>query len=57
MSDEMQTHAIDITTQALDRFNIETPIAASINKDFDKKYNALPFQHRNASSAVRSVCS
>ena len=39
MSDEMQTDAIDIATQALDRFNIEKDIAAYIKKEFDKKYN------------------
>ena len=38
MSDEMQTDAIDVATQALDRFNIEKDIAAFIKKEFDKKY-------------------
>jgi dynein light chain LC8-type len=35
MSDEMQTDAIDISTQALDRFNIEKDIAASLKKEFE----------------------
>jgi dynein light chain LC8-type len=39
MSDELQTDAIDIATQALDRFNIEKDIAAYTKKEFDKKYN------------------
>jgi dynein light chain LC8-type len=39
MSDEMQTDAIDIFTQAMDRFNIEKDIAGFVKKEFDKKYN------------------
>ena len=30
---------IDISTQALEKFNIEKDIAAFIKKEFDKKYN------------------
>jgi dynein light chain LC8-type len=39
MSDEMQSDAIDIASQAVDRFNIEKDICAYIKKEFDKKYN------------------
>jgi dynein light chain LC8-type len=39
MSKEMQGDAIDIATQALDRFNIEKDIASYIKKEFDKKYS------------------
>jgi dynein light chain LC8-type len=39
MSDEMQIDAIDIATQALDRFNIEEDIAAYVKTEFDKMYN------------------
>jgi dynein light chain LC8-type len=39
MPDEMQTDAIAIANQALDRFDIEKDIAAYIKKEFDKKYN------------------
>jgi dynein light chain LC8-type len=35
MSEEMQTDAIDIATQALDRFNIEKDISSDIKKEFD----------------------
>ena len=35
----MQQDAIDIATQALEKFNIEKDIAAFIKKEFDKKYN------------------
>jgi dynein light chain LC8-type len=57
MSDEMQTDAIDIATQALDRFNTEKDIAAYIKKEFDKKYN--PTWHclvgRSTGSFVRKM--
>ncbi len=36
---DMQQDAIDIATQALEKFNIEKDIAAFIKKEFDKKYN------------------
>ena len=36
---DMQQDAIDISTQALEKFNIEKDIAAFIKKEFDKKYN------------------
>ena len=39
MTEDMQQDAIDISTQALERFNIEKDIAAFIKKEFDKKYN------------------
>ena len=34
-----QQDAIDIATQALEKFSIEKDIAAYIKKEFDKKYN------------------
>jgi dynein light chain LC8-type len=39
MPDELQADAIDIATQALDRFAVFAEVAASIKKEFDKKYN------------------
>merc|ERR1711872_560513 len=39
MSEEMQQDAVDCTTQALEKYNIEKDIAAYIKKEFDKKYN------------------
>ena len=39
MSEDMQQDAIDCTTQALEKYNIEKDIAAFIKKEFDKKYN------------------
>ena len=39
MSEDMQQDAIDIATQALEKYNIEKDIAAFIKKEFDKKYN------------------
>ena len=39
ISEDMQQDAIDISTQALEKFNIEKDIAAFIKKEFDKKYN------------------
>merc|ERR1712051_128711 len=39
MTEDMQQDAIDISTQALERYNIEKDIAAFIKKEFDKKYN------------------
>ncbi|CAO3619530.1 unnamed protein product [Cunninghamella echinulata] len=38
MSNEMQQEAIDVSTQALEKFNIEKDIAAHIKREFDKKY-------------------
>jgi dynein light chain LC8-type len=57
MSEEMQQDAVDIATQALEKYNIEKDIAAFIKKEFDKKYN--PTWHcivgRNFGSYV-SIC-
>ncbi|KAF0982563.1 hypothetical protein C9374_003699 [Naegleria lovaniensis] len=39
MEENMQRDAVDIASQALDKFNIEKDIAAHIKKEFDKKYN------------------
>ncbi|CAF3681713.1 unnamed protein product [Adineta steineri] len=39
MSEDMQQDAVDIATQALEKYNIEKDIAAYIKKEFDKKYN------------------
>ncbi|KAI8099868.1 dynein light chain 1, cytoplasmic [Halteromyces radiatus] len=38
MSEEMQQEAIEVSTQALEKFNIEKDIAAHIKREFDKKY-------------------
>ena len=39
MEENMQRDAVDVASQALDKFNIEKDIAAHIKKEFDKKYN------------------
>ncbi|CUG89486.1 dynein light arm chain, putative [Bodo saltans] len=39
MAEDMQTDAIEVSTQAMEKFNIEKDIAAYIKKEFDKKYN------------------
>ncbi|PAA94725.1 hypothetical protein BOX15_Mlig023399g1 [Macrostomum lignano] len=39
MSEDMQQDAVDCSTQALEKFNVEKDIAAYIKKEFDKKYN------------------
>jgi dynein light chain LC8-type len=39
ISEDMQQDAIDISTQALENFNIEKDIAALIKKEFNMKYN------------------
>ncbi len=39
MSEDMQTDATEVATQAMEKFNIEKDIAAYIKKEFDKKYN------------------
>ena len=39
MAEDMQTDAIEVATQAMEKFNIEKDIAAYIKKEFDKKYN------------------
>lgn len=38
MSEEMQQEAIEVSTQALEKYNIEKDIAAHIKREFDKKY-------------------
>jgi len=40
MSDEMQTDAVEFTTQALEKFTIEKDMAAFVKREFDKKYGA-----------------
>ncbi|CAC5402592.1 DYNLL [Mytilus coruscus] len=39
MSEDMQQDAVESSSQALEKYNIEKDIAAYIKKDFDKKYN------------------
>jgi len=39
MSEDMQQDAVEISTQAMEKFNIEKDIAAYVKKEFDKKYN------------------
>ena len=36
---DMQQDAIDISTQAMEKYTIEKDIAAYIKKEFDKKYS------------------
>ena len=38
MSEEMQQEAVDIASQALEKYNIEKDIAAQIKKEFDKRH-------------------
>jgi dynein light chain LC8-type len=38
MSEEMQQETIDITSAALEKYNIEKDIAAQIKKEFDRRY-------------------
>ncbi|KAK4473938.1 hypothetical protein MN116_003261 [Schistosoma mekongi] len=38
MSDEMQTEVVGISSEALEKYNIEKDIAAYIKKECDKKY-------------------
>ena len=39
MSEEMQQDLVDCATQALEKYNIETDIAAYVKKEFEKKHN------------------
>lgn len=39
MSDDMQQDAVGYAMQAMEKYNIEKDIAASVKKEFDKKYN------------------
>ncbi|XP_068680186.1 uncharacterized protein [Montipora capricornis] len=39
MSEDMQQDAVEVSTQAMEKFNIEKDIAAYVKKEFDKKYN------------------
>ncbi len=39
MSEDMQQEAIDMAISATEKNNIEKDIAASIKKEFDRKYN------------------
>ncbi|KAJ9089485.1 Dynein light chain [Entomophthora muscae] len=38
MSEEMQEAAIEIATEAIEKFTFEKDIAASLKKQFDQKY-------------------
>ena len=38
MSEELQQEAVDITSAALEKYNIEKDIAAQIKKEFDKRH-------------------
>lgn len=39
MVEDMQAVAVNVATDALEKFNIEKDIAAYIKKEFDKKYS------------------
>ena len=39
MTEDMQQDAVDMASQALEKYNIEKDIAAYIKKEFDKKYS------------------
>lgn len=38
MTEEMQQESVDITSAALEKFNIEKDIAAQIKKEFDRRH-------------------
>jgi dynein light chain LC8-type len=38
MSEEMQQESVDITSAALEKYNIEKDIAAQIKKEFDRRH-------------------
>lgn len=38
MSEEMQQEAVECSTQALEKYNIEKDIASHIKREFDRKY-------------------
>ena len=38
MSEEMQADAIELATQAMDRYTVEKDMAAHIKKEFDRKH-------------------
>jgi dynein light chain LC8-type len=39
MTEDMQQVAVDVASQALEKFNVDKDIGAYIKKEFDKKYN------------------
>ncbi len=39
MSEDMQQDAVDLTKEAMTKFNVEKDIAAHVKKEFDKKYS------------------
>ena len=39
MSEELQEDAVNVSIQALEKYNIEKDIAAYIKKEFDKKHS------------------
>lgn len=39
MAEDMTQEAIDVATQAIEKFNVEKDIAAYIKKEFDKRHN------------------
>lgn len=44
MSEEMQQEAVEVSTQALEKYNIEKDIAAHIKREFDKKYGKSTYK-------------
>ncbi len=58
MSEQMQEDAINLATEALDRFDVEKDIAAHLKKEFDKKH--FPTWHcvvgRNFGRYVYTFC-
>lgn len=39
MTDDMQRDAVDLASQALQKYTVEKDIASYIKKEFDRKYN------------------
>jgi dynein light chain LC8-type len=41
MSDELQQDAIELATQAMEKFTVEKDIAAHIKREFDRKHGPM----------------
>mmetsp|Transcript_51889 Transcript_51889/g.82778 ORF Transcript_51889/g.82778 Transcript_51889/m.82778 type:complete len:93 (+) Transcript_51889:171-449(+) len=39
MNEDMQVEAVDVASQAMEKFSVEKDVAAYIKKEFDKKHN------------------
>jgi len=55
MSEEMQQEAIECSTQALEKYNIEKDIAAHIKREFDRKYGKEAKAERRDNESEREM--